>query len=61
MCENPKIKDGTQVEAWMLEDGNGDDDSDHGEKWMENPLIYNKVLGWSLLGPYITILVPYFY
>jgi len=31
--------------AKMLWDDNGDDDNDHGEKWMENPLIYNKVLG----------------
>ena len=29
----------------MWEDDNGDDDSDHGEEWMKNPLIYNKVLG----------------
>ena len=26
---------------------NGGDDNYHGQKWMKNPLIYNKVLGWS--------------
>ena len=25
---------------------NGDSDNDHGEEWMENPLIYKKILGW---------------
>ena len=25
-------------------DDNGDDDNDHGEEWMESPLIYDKVL-----------------
>ena len=28
-------------------DDNGDDDNHHGEKWMNNPLNYSKVLGWS--------------
>lgn len=39
--------DKTLVGAWMQEDDSGDDDIDHGEKLMENHLIYNKVLGWS--------------
>lgn len=37
-------KDGTQVRAQMLWDNNGDDDNDHGQEWMENHPIYNKVL-----------------
>jgi len=37
----------TQVGSQTQEDNYGDDDNDYGEKWMENPLIYNKVLGWS--------------
>ncbi len=32
----------------MKEDDNGDDDNDYGEEWMENPLIYNKVLSWIM-------------
>ena len=31
----------------MWEEDNGDDDSDHGEEWMENPPIYNKIFGYS--------------
>ena len=27
-------------------DDNGDNDNDHGEKWMKNLLIYSKVMGW---------------
>ena len=46
MCAKTKIKERTQVGAQRCEDNNGDDDNDHGEEWMENPLIYNKVLGW---------------
>ena len=33
--------------ARKLCDDNGDNDNDHGEKWMKNALIYSKVLGWS--------------
>ena len=29
---------------WELKKKEGDDDNDHGEQWMENPPIYNKVL-----------------
>ena len=28
-------------------DDNGDEDSDHGEKWTKTPHIYRKVLDWS--------------
>ena len=42
--ENPK-KNWTQVGFQMWEEYSGEDDSDHGEGWMESPLIYNKVLG----------------
>ena len=31
----------------MQKEDNNDDDNDYGEKWMENPLIYNKILGYS--------------
>ena len=31
----------------MQEDDSGDNHNDHGEDWMENPLIYSKILGWS--------------
>ena len=44
ICKKPKKENGTQVGAQMWEDDNGDNDSDHGEKWIEKPLIYNKVL-----------------
>lgn len=47
ICGKPKTVYRTQVGAQMQEDKNGDNDNDHGEEWMENLLIYNKVLGWS--------------
>ena len=45
--KTPKQKGITQMGALMWSDNSGDDDGYHGEEWMENPLIYNKVLGWS--------------
>ena len=33
--------------AQMWWDDNRDDENDRGEEWMENPLIYNKLLSWS--------------
>ena len=35
----------TQVGAQMWWDNSDDIENDWGEEWMENPLIYNKVLG----------------
>jgi len=32
------------MRAQKKRDDNGDDDNDHGEKLVENPPIYNKVL-----------------
>lgn len=44
MCEKPKTMWRTQMGDQKKRDDNGDDDNDHGEEWMENPHIYNKVL-----------------
>ena len=44
-CRKTQKKDRTQMGAQMWEDDSGDDDSDHGEEWIEIPLIYSKVLG----------------
>ena len=41
--KKPKILWRTQMGAQKKRDDNGDDDIDHGEEWMENPHIYNKV------------------
>ena len=34
----------TQVGVQILWDDSGDDENDQGEEWMENPLIYNKLM-----------------
>ena len=34
----------TQMGIHVKRENNGDDDNDHGEEWMENPPIYNRVL-----------------
>lgn len=47
-CRKTHKKDGTQVGAQILLGDNGDDDNDHGEELMENPLIITKY--WAQLG-----------
>ena len=47
-CRKTHKKDGTQVGDQILLGDNGDDDNDHGEELMENPLIITKY--WAQLG-----------
>ena len=45
-CSGQKTNKITWIEvgAQMWRDNSGDDENAHGEEWMENPLIYHKLL-----------------